>query len=673
MSTLPLEERLVLFFKSEKYREMLREASVKKRRSIPVEFNDLIKFDEEFAKRLIDNPNVMLNILSRACFRQLQIEDPQYASTVRSFTARVTSLPAVTQIREVRSEHLRKLVMVDGMVSKASVVKPILKTGAFRCRYCGDTQLIEQTGQRLVTPESCRDKTCRGSKRPSFELVPEESVYMDYQILGVQEKPEDLPPGQLPRVLEVRAKDDIVDLVRPGDRVIVVGVVDSVQERSGDSPLKTFRIILEAVSIEPASKEPQAIYISPEDEKLFRKMAEDPFIHRRLVESIAPSIYGLDHIKEAILLLLVGGRSKVFPDGLRVRGDMNVLLVGDPGTAKSQLLQYVASIAPRGIYTSGRGSTAAGLTAAVLREKEGGMVLEAGAMVLADMGVCCIDEIDKMRPEDRVAIHEAMAQQTVSVAKGGIVATLNARTAVLAAANPAFGRYDPYRNFAENVNLPITILSRFDLIFVLRDEPNPDTDKKISSHIAALHRLGEPERAPPIPPETLRKYIAYAKRFEPVITAKALKVLEDFYLKMRSLYEKTSTVSITARQFESLIRMTEAHARAALKTQADEDDAAAAILLMRRSLQEVGVDIETGAPDIDTIMTGKPKSLREKMKLVIETIKKFEERSGYAAEQELRSALQQEGLDDDEITRILTRLITEGRVFMPRTGAYKAT
>jgi replicative DNA helicase Mcm len=352
---------------------------------------------------------------------------------------------------------------------------------------------------------------------------------------------------------------------------------------------------------------------------------------------------------------------------------MNVLLVGDPGTAKSQLLQYVASIAPRGLYTSGRGSTAAGLTAAVLREKEGGMVLEAGAMVLADMGVCCIDEIDKMRPEDRVAIHEAMAQQTVSVAKGGIVATLNARTAVLAAANPAFGRYDPYRNFAENVNLPITILSRFDLIFVLRDEPNPDTDKKISSHIAALHRLGEPERAPPIPPETLRKYIAYAKRFEPVITAKALKVLEDFYLKMRSLYEKTSTVSITARQFESLIRMTEAHARAALKTQADEDDAAAAILLMRRSLQEVGVDIETGAPDIDTIMTGKPKSLREKMKLVIETIKKFEERSGYAAEQELRSALQQEGLDDDEITRILTRLITEGRVFMPRTGAYKAT
>ncbi|MEM2236883.1 MAG: minichromosome maintenance protein MCM [Candidatus Caldarchaeum sp.] len=673
MATIPLEEKLVSFFKSEKYRELLRESTAKKKRSIPVEFSDLIKFDEEFARELVENPNVMLGVLNRACFRQLQIEDPEYASSVRSFTARIMALPTVTPIREVRSEHLRKLVMIDGMISKASAVKPILKAGVFKCRFCGDRQLVEQHSQRLSMPEACRDKTCRGSKRPSFELVPEESTYMDYQVIGVQEKPEDLPPGQLPRVIEVRARDDLVDTARPGDRVIVTGIVDSVQERAGESPLKTFRIFIDAVSIEPASKEPQAVHISPEDEKLFKKMAEDPFIIRKLVDSIAPSIYGLDHIKEAILLLLVGGRSKTFPDGLRVRGDLNILLVGDPGTAKSQLLQYVASIAPRGIYTSGRGSTAAGLTAAVIREKEGGMVLEAGAMVLADMGVCCIDEIDKMRPEDRVAIHEAMAQQTVSVAKGGIVATLNARTAVLAAANPAYGRYDTYRNFTENVNLPITILSRFDLIFVLRDEPNPDMDRKISSHIAALHQLGEPERAPPIPPEILRKYIAYAKRFEPTVTSKAMKVLEEFYLKMRALYEKTSTVSITARQFESLIRLTEAHARAGLKTQADEDDAAAAILLMKRSLQEVGVDIETGAPDIDVIMTGKPKSVREKMKLVIETIKRFEEKSGYAAEQELRASLLQEGLSDDEITRILTRLITDGRVFMPRTGAYKVT
>ncbi|MDW8083872.1 MAG: minichromosome maintenance protein MCM [Candidatus Caldarchaeum sp.] len=673
MESQPLEEKLVSFFKSEKYRELLRESAIKKKRSIPVDFADLIKFDERFATELVNRPKVMYNILNRACYRQLQIEDPEYAASIKSFTARVVSLPAVTSIREVRSEHLRKLVMVDGLVSKASAVKPILRIGVFRCRYCGLTQEVEQVSQKLLTPEACLDKTCRGSRRPSFELVPEESAYMDYQVIGVQEKPEDLPPGQLPRVIEMRLKDDLVDVVRPGDRVIGVGVVESIQERGGEGPLKTFRIYLEAVSIEPASKEPQAVHISPEDERLFKKMAEDAFIINKLVDSVAPSIYGLDHVKKAILLLLMGGRSKVFPDGLRVRGDINVLLVGDPGTAKSQILQYVASIAPRGIYTSGRGSTAAGLTAAVIREKEGGMVLEAGAMVLADMGVCCIDEIDKMRPEDRVAIHEAMAQQTVSIAKGGIVATLNARTAVLAAANPAFGRYDPYKNFAENVNLPITILSRFDLIFVLRDEPNPDVDRKISAHISALHQLGEPERAPPIPPDMLRKYIAYAKRYEPTVSSKALRLLEEFYLKMRSLYETTSTVSITARQFESLIRLTEAHARARLRTTADEEDAAAVILLMKKSLQEVGVDIETGKPDIDVIMTGKPKSVREKMKTVIDMIKRFEEKSGYAAEQELRSALLQEGLTDEEITKILTRLITDGRVFMPRTGAYKVT
>ncbi|MDW8360699.1 MAG: hypothetical protein RMK31_09000, partial [Candidatus Caldarchaeum sp.] len=256
MATIPLEEKLVSFFKSEKYRELLREAAVKKRRSVPVEFNDLINFDEGFARSLVSSPKNMLEVLNRACLRQLLIEDPEYAASVPLFSARVVSLPSLTPIREVRSEQLRKLVMVDGMISKASVVKPLLKRGVFRCRYCGITQVVEQASQRVSTPETCSDKTCRGSRRPNFELVPEESTYIDYQVIGVQEKPEDLPPGQLPRVIEVRAKDDLVDVGRPGDRVIVVGVVDSVQERVVDSPLRTFRIFLDAVSIEPASKEP---------------------------------------------------------------------------------------------------------------------------------------------------------------------------------------------------------------------------------------------------------------------------------------------------------------------------------------------------------------------------------------------------------------------------------
>jgi len=669
-SPIPLDERLVRFFKTDKYRGLLAQAALAGRKGIPVDFSDLMAYDEGFTQSLVRNPVANLPALDKAAHKQLQIEDPAYAATLDEFRARVIGLPNVTAIRELRASILRQMVMVDGLVARASAVKPILKVGLFKCRSCGSTYAVRQDAPRVKLPAVCETPACR-TRRPNFELVPEESTYADYQVLGLQEKPEDLPPGQLPRIVEVRARDDLVDLAAPGDRVVVVGVVQSTQERAGELPLKTFRLYLDAVSVETASKEPLAVQITPEEEREFRRLAEDPFIHRKLQESIAPSVYGLEHIKEGMLLLLFGGRTKVFPDGLRVRGEPNILLVGDPGTAKSQLLQYLSTIAPRGLYTSGRGSTAAGLTAAVVREKAGGMVLEAGAMVMADMGICCIDEIDKMRPEDRVAIHEAMAQQTVSIAKGGIVATLNARTAVLAAANPSLGRYDPYRNFTENVNLPITILSRFDLIFVLRDEPNPDQDRKVSSHIAALHSTGAPVISPPFHPELLRKYVAYAKRIEPVLTPEAMKMLEEFYLQMRSMYEKTSTVSITARQLESLIRLTEARARVALREQATEEDAAASILLMKRSLAEVGVDIDTGRPDIDVLLTGKPKSVRDKLALVVDTVKKLEERQGFAADEELRNELLQAGLTEAEIGRLLTRLITEGRIYTPKTGAYK--
>ncbi len=261
--------------------------------------------------------------------------------------------------------------------------------------------------------------------------------------------------------------------------------------------------------------------------KKILELAKDPWIHRKIINSIAPSIYGYEHVKEAIMYLLFGGVPKTLTD-ITIRGEINALFVGDPGTAKSQLLQYVARIAPRGLYTSGRGTTAAGLTAAVIREKGGGMSLEAGALVLADKGIACIDEMDKMRQEDRVAIHEAMEQHTVSVAKGGIVATLNARTAILAAANPSLGRYEPHRTVAENISLPVTILSRFDLIFVLRDTPDKEIDSKMSEHILEIHRKGTPPTETPIPPDLLRKYISYAKTIKPVFDAGSITTTKRF-------------------------------------------------------------------------------------------------------------------------------------------------
>ncbi|RLI13508.1 Minichromosome maintenance protein MCM, partial [Candidatus Bathyarchaeota archaeon] len=429
-------------------------------------------------------------------------------------------------------------------------------------------------------------------------------------------------------------------------------------------------IYIEANNLDVATREAEAVEISPEEEQLIRELAKDPNIHEKIIKSIAPSIYGYEHIKEAIMYLLFGGVTKELPD-VRKRGDIHVLLIGDPGTGKSALLQYVARIAPRGLYTSGRGTTAAGLTAAVIREAQGGMSLEAGALVLADKGVACIDEIEKMRPEDRVAMHEAMEQQSISIAKGGIVATLNARTAILAAANPALGRYDPYRSVVENISLPITILSRFDLIFVIRDVPDKEHDARMAEHILETHKLKEHSVEPPIPPDLLRKYISYAKTIEPKLTDEAIKVIRDFYLEMRSKSEgEGAPIAITARQLESLIRIAEARARAALRDYVTVEDALAAINIMKRSLQEVGIDLETRRIDIDVIMTGKPKSLRDKLQLVLDAIKRLDEGDG-VSEEDLIHELAQEGLTEVDVRRLLGVLLRDGMIFEVRPGRFR--
>ncbi|MEM0445581.1 MAG: minichromosome maintenance protein MCM [Nitrososphaerota archaeon] len=660
-----LEEELAGFFKQEKYRELISRAVVSGRRTIPVDFGDLIVFNRELAERVQNEPLTYLPLLDAAAYKQLELEYPDYASNIKSFGVSVRNLPETIQIRKIRAEHLRRLIAIDGIVVRASTVRPLLEVAAYRCRYCGTIEFVK--GAR--PPPRCKNLRC-AEKRPSMELVEEKSTFADFQILGIQEKPEDLPPGQIPRTIEVRVKNDAVDVAAPGDRVTITGILMLGVEQ-GEQASQPRRIFIDAVSVEPRGKELESLLITPAEEKMFKEMAADPQNYQRLIESVAPSIEGLEHIKEAVLLLLFGGKSKVFPDGVRVRGDLHVLLVGDPGTAKSTLLLYAAQIAPRGVYTSGRGSTAAGLTAAVVRDVGGGLVLEAGASVLADMGICVIDEIDKMRPEDRVAMHEVMAQQTVSIAKGGIVATLNARCSILAAANPELGRYDVYRPFNENVNLPITLLSRFDLIFVLRDEPAPEMDKRVSSHIVSLHVESGVKKEPPIHPNILKKYIAYSKKIEPALTPEAAEVLQQFYLSMRSVYEKTSTVSITARQLESLIRVAEARARACLRDVVSVDDAQVAIRLMKRSLAEVGVDVETGRPDIDVIMTGKPRSVREKLSLVLDVIRELQGQHGYADDEALRKELEAQGLSRSEIDRILNRMITEGRIYTPKPGSYR--
>ena len=667
LSVVPAEEFKALF-KEEKYRQRIAKMARDGSSSVIVDFEDIYARSPELATALVEKPRAILAYASEAAKEQLRIEEPEYAEKIREITVRISRLPELTLLRKLSSAHIGKLVSIEGIVVRATPVRPLVVNATFKCLKCGQP-ILSSVGKPTPAPPVPRSCPFCKSRGP-FELDEERTEFIDYQEIRVQEKPEDLPPGQLPRWVNARIiGSDLVDLARPGDRVVITGIV-RVSEPRGLAARRGLDMYIEVNNVEVATREAEAIEISPEEEKLIRELAKDPNIHEKIIRSIAPSIYGYEHVKEAIMYLLFGGVTKELPD-VRKRGDIHVLLIGDPGTGKSALLQYVAKIAPRGLYTSGRGTTAAGLTAAVIREAQGGMSLEAGALVLADKGVCAIDEIEKMRAEDRVAIHEALEQQTISIAKGGIVATLNARTAVLAAANPALGRYDPYRSVVENISLPITILSRFDLIFVIRDVPDKEVDAMMATHILDTHRAREAPVEPPIPPGLLRKYISYAKLIEPKLTEEAVERIRSFYLEMRALSSgEGSPIAITARQLESLIRIAEARARAALRDYVTAEDAEAAINIMKRSLQEVGIDVETKRIDIDVIMTGKPKSLRDKLQLVLDAIERLDEGDG-VSELELVRELEQEGIPEDEVIRLLGVLRRDGMIFEARAGRYK--
>ncbi|MEM2904875.1 MAG: minichromosome maintenance protein MCM [Candidatus Bathyarchaeia archaeon] len=676
------EDRLRDFFSSYRdeageysYRVRLAQMAAARQRVLHVRFEDLISFDDSLARSLVEEPDKLLPMAERAALAQLRTEALDYAEEVGSLRVRLRGFPGTLPLRELGSEHVNKLVRIDGILVRATPVKPLLMVGAFKCRRCGTLNRVPQSGIFMTEPTWCENRSCKGSA--SFEFSQSDSTFINYQEVRAQERPEDLPPGQTPRWLDVKLTEDLVDLARPGDHVSITGIVRAVQETLARSKMRTFDLVLEANHVEVAGKEAEVVEITPEEEAEIRKQSRDPWIHDKMIRSIAPSLFGLDHVKEALLYLLFGGVPVSTKEGIQIRGDINVLLIGDPGTGKSQLLQYIHRIAPRGLYTHGRGTTAAGLTAAVIRDsRSGGMTLEAGAMVLSDRGICAIDEIDKMRPEDRVSVHEAMEQQTVSIAKGGIVARLNARAAVLAAANPALGRYDPYRNVSENISLPVTILSRFDVIFVLRDEPDKDLDARMAEHVLTLHGKGAPPEAPPIDPLLMKKYISYARQLRPAMSKEAKERIQDFYLKMRAAPESgsESPVAITVRQLESVVRIAEARAKIALRETVTVEDAEAAIKLMTKSLSQVGVDLATGKPDIDTLMTGKPKSVRDKLQAVLSTVFQLERETGIAKEEDVYEILRtQHGVERGEAVALIGQLRRDGTLYSPREGYLKKT
>jgi replicative DNA helicase Mcm len=644
------------------------------KRSLYVDYWDIDKVDPKLAESLLEQPYKALHNAEEA------LKNIDVASENKlQLHFRVKNLPDTNriQIRKIRANHLGKMAAIDGLVKKRTEVRPKLQIGSFQCQKCGALVRVEQEEDILKEPSECDEGQGGCGRVSSFKLISNLSSFIDSQKIEIQENPEGLRGGAQPERIGVYLEDDLVGEIAPGDRVIVNGILHSTQRRRGTFRLTAFDKSMDAISIESQELAFEEVEVTPEDEKEIIKISKDPELYEKMTKSISPTIFGLDVEKEAMILQLFGGIAKEMPDGTRIRGDI---------------------LAPRSVYASGKASTAAGLTAAAIRDEfaDGQWTLEAGALVLADMGVACIDEIDKMEETDRSSIHQAMEQQEISVAKAGINATLKSRCALLAAANPKLGRFDEFLPIHEQINMPPALLSRFDLIFSIIDKPNRQRDTDLATHILLTHKAGEvseqisrmkkskhskkeQERLmqnvmPIYEPEFLRKYVAYAKRnIFPVMTDEALEILKGYYVDFRSSSEES--VTFTPRQLEAFVRLSEASAKLRLSQEATIDDAKRAIYIIDQYLRRVGMDRETGKFDIDIIATGISHSQHDRMRSIIDIIQRLsnEAKDGNAVRGDVIRESEIEGVESSKVEDALERLKRNGQIYEPVHGKYKIT
>ncbi len=656
-------------FFEEIYKTRIMESISRGSSFVLVDFSDLTRYDPELAEALLNSPEQCIKATDYAIEQLDIIEQPE------KFRVRLTNIPESSRImiKNIRSSNLEKLYVFEGIVRQKSDVRPQVVSSRFECPACGQIIPVLQVDSNFKEPQKC---SC--GRKGRFNLLSKELV--DAQGIVLEESPETLEGGEQPKRINVFLKEDLVSPIsekrtNPGSKVRVIGLVKDVPRvlKSGGKST-TFDLLVEANNIEAVEEGFYDIEITPEEEAKIRALAEDPRVYEKLIISIAPSIYGYEKIKEALMLQLMGGVQKKRTDGIVSRGDIHILLLGDPGSGKSQILKRVSTIAPKGRYVSGKGVSAAGLTAAVVRDEFlGGWSLEAGALVLANNGICCIDEMDKMSNEDRGAMHEALEQQTISISKANIQATLIARTTVLAAANPKFGRFDPYGIIAEQINLPPTLINRFDLIFPIKDLPDESKDEKMAKHILNLHQTPEIAETE-INTEFLKKYVAYARqRIFPKLSDAALNEIKEFYVNMRnrgSTDERASrSIPISARQLEALVRMAEAYAKVRLADKVTKKDAKRASDLLTYCLLQIGVDKETGMIDIDRITTGISATQRDKIFYVKEMISELEAKHGKTIPAgEIVKAVAARGISEAEAEEVIEKLKRSGDIYEPRHG-----
>ncbi|MDE1810812.1 MAG: minichromosome maintenance protein MCM, partial [Candidatus Micrarchaeota archaeon] len=569
------------------YKEAIEELAISfpDRISIMVDVKELSKFDPEIASELIQNPDPIIEAASVALKDKFVDVDLKGKEPHVRFFGQTINAPLV---QDVGSNFIGKMILLDGLIVKRSEINPKVKVGFYKCTYCGATYKLRIDKDEV--PEVCDQ-----CKRKSLKQDPKESQFTNLQKIAVQDPLERLKGNTPTWQLEVWIEDDLVNTVIPGDRIELTGILRIRPRKNsrGKTERNLYTMFLDTVSIVPRQKEFTDIPISEEEERQIRDLSSDPLVFEKIAKSIAPSIYGFEEIKQAVTLQLFGGTmGKTLVDGAPVRSDMHILLIGDPGSAKTRVLQAVSRLVPKGIYVSGKSVTGGGMTAVAERDEfsEGGWTLKAGALVLGSGGVVAIDEFDKIGDEDRAALHEALESQTISVAKAGIIATFTAKAAVLAAANPKYGRFDPNIYPSEQFDIPPTLLSRFDLIFPIKDTMDPEQDRNIAHHILLQHGAAgakllemkeyEQVEAPPVERELIRKYIAYARRgIHPRLSEEASKKIQDYYLELRAIGAKTGVVPITPRQIEGLIRMAEASAKSRLSESVLVSDAERAIVL----------------------------------------------------------------------------------------------
>jgi len=650
------------------YLEELMRAAAADESSLRIDFLELSKFDPEIANMLLEEPEEVIKAI------ELALSSFDLPETESQFKIRITGVSQEYRIliRNIRAKHLNKLIVIEGTVRQKSDVRPQVTAARFECPSCGNIMNVLQLDNKFKEPNRCG---C--GRKGKFRLLAKELV--DAQGIVLEEATKDLEGGEQPKRMNVLLQNDLVSPIsekrtNPGASIRIIGTVKEVPIilRSGGKSTK-FDLIIEANNVEPLEEDYTNIKISKEEEIEILKMSKDPKISQKLTQSLAPGIFGHDKIKEALLMQFVGGVKKMRDDGVSTRGDIHILLIGDPGAGKSQLLKRAAVVAPKARYVSGKGVTGAGLTASVVKDEFlSGWSLEAGALVLGNKGIVMIDEMDKMSPDDRSAMHEGLEQQTISISKANIQATLRCETTVLAAANPKFGRFDPYETIAKQIDLPPALINRFDLIFTIKDMPDEERDALMAGFILNLHNSPTMKKAE-IETDLLRKYLVYCKQqIKPMLTQEAVEELKNYYVKMRSSGASEEgamkSIPISPRQLEALVRLSEAASKLRLGKEVTPIDAKRAIGMLHYCLEQVGLDPDTGRIDIDRITTGVTSSERGKIMAVKGIINDLEKKLGekIIPIEEIIAVAEERGLSEDDVDEAIEKLKRSGDLFEPK-------